>query len=490
MAPVARTWFTTLADDSVAHVMRFLSKYPKHSRWYSYFDFDTFMVMLKAGDALQRVALNTFDGFSTYSPILGDAKEDDFNRIQISEVYNWNMLDRFADKLHIRSLVITPKFAPRFLYAKSFSTACAKTVEDLSLYLFTELDALVMCAVIELLGPNLKSLHAIHDLPGLIDAIRKHCPILVKLRLELIDGIENGLSAVGSWRSLNHWQSLSDTLRVLELKYVRDVPEDDAVLVRTLFRGVRHLSVTLVREESPHLQRKIVKFFGGIGKHNLLTATVGDIPPAHIARIRSFYPSTRLTVRAGNHSTAARMKAAGNSLCRLEFDFNLDIHPQFEREAIGEAAATCGRLEAVEVRDNTRRGKVGHKILQAPLANLRYAHLTNTGMSAFEEVARRTRELREFYYSGGLPAVESITLLAKMNPRLKRVHLKLETWPLPALVKTMAAFLHCKELSDLVINSSFENFIDELNLKLESKPELGRYRIRRTNVSIMGRQFH
>lgn len=485
------TLFKTLAYETISHIMRHLSKCPRRPLWHRSFALETFILMLEAGDVLEEVARDTFDGFTTHKRQTPEIlPKDEFNRVTLTHMYNWNWIDTHAEKLNIRSLVLTPDFAFHFLLAESFVSQCSKTVNDLSLINFNSQHCETMRSVMAALGPNLTCLLAYADVPGLLKAILKHCQILRKLTIYRINGAVTGLSTVGDWRNNGDWRILCETLRVLTLSYANDCPAEDAELVRTSFRGLHELNISFLSNVSQESYQTAAKFYGGVWKHNLERANVGNMPANLISRIRSFYPSTRFTVRLGGTDTAAKLKACGDSLACAHFtERQSRAHIEFNGEEIEMAARGCGALEEIRLIDSWNQCKLGDKIFQTSFHRLRRIHLERTDVKVVDELASRAKCLREFYYSGTLPNSDVLNRLAMNNKQLQRVHFQTRNWSIPGVLAILTAFVRCPELNELIVNLSSRTYVDELIEALYSTPALGRYRIRRTFIRVAGKIF-
>ncbi len=488
------TLFRTLADENVAHVLRYLSKQPRHPLWHRYIEMETLMLMFDADEVLARVAGDTFDAISTHRKLPPRIiEEDNYTRVLVSAGYCWNNLDKYAPRLRVRSLTLTPDCIHHLLRAQSLTAEFAKSVNDLSLVSFGATHKDVVRQLLQLMGPNLTSLQAVAVVPGLLEAIQKHCQILVKLSIQHIDGAVAGLSKVGDWRYDGDWRILCETLRVLSLSYVNDCPPEDAELVRTSFRGLRELSVTFWSEVPLACYRTAVKFFGGVWKHNLERADVGDMPPALVSRIRSFYPSTRLTVRLGGLDTIGQMRACGDSLACAKFEaWDHGLFLEFDGEALAEAARKCGRIEEIRLMSHWGQMALGNNIVEAPLGRLQRVHFEQMHPSALEQLANRAGELRDLYYSGDEPSVDTMKLLAQNNPRLRRVHIVVWNWTAAGVIGFVVALANCKDLVELVVNApnaASNDSVRVLHAALQTTPELGRYHIRRTFVRVLGMVF-
>ena len=56
------TYFVSLTDSTVANVIRFVSKYPRHPAWHRFIESSNSFKLVRAASFLERAVLNLFDG--------------------------------------------------------------------------------------------------------------------------------------------------------------------------------------------------------------------------------------------------------------------------------------------------------------------------------------------------------------------------------------------------------------------------------------------
>ena len=476
------SYFNLLPVDTVGHIVRHLSKYPRHTLWHCHFSTDTFFCMLRCGGELASITRVLFDGISSQSDnhqMPDPHPEDDaYRRLPMTTYVESKKLFEFVAFLRLRSLVLTPYFTLYLRESDTFLATCATTVVDLAMNDFYDDDRVVIAIVLKHLGPRLQSFRAIQAGNAMLENVCEHCTSLLRLELSLY-----GSSAATdvTLASIGNWHGIEYTLQRLTLTYRRECTEADAVLVRTCFRALRELNV-LFRERHvpPDTYRRVVKYFGGIGKHNLERANLGFMPAPLLSRVRSFYPSTKFQVRVDHNSIAPQLAAVADNLAVVHFPNipQVDVPAVSSRSAVEEAALSCTKLEEIRISPGIR--ELALAVLRAPLGRLRLLYLLYSDPVVLGSIVGRTSALESLFYKGRMPRAEVLNRLAAENCRLRRVHLVLRAAKPDSIADVLKAFSDCQELQQLIVDT------DRLWFDGSVPDALARYSIRRTHVRIDG----